>query len=690
MSDLVRVDVEDGIAVVRIDNPPVNALSREVRDGLHEAVVTAGADESAEAILVVCEGRTYIAGADIREFDKPIQGKSLLDVQVVIESTSKPVISSIHGTALGGGLEIAMCCHYRVAVATARFGQPEVKLGVLPGAGGTQRLPRLVGVERALEMMVSGHMVNADFALEHGLIDEIVDEVFEGGRAFARKVVDEGWPLAQVRNLDDKIEAAKQDPRLFDRFRQSIARKTRGFEAPEVIVQCVEDAVSRPFDEALLIERERFSKLLAGEQSVAQRHYFFAERAAGKVPDVFPDTPKIPINRVGMIGAGTMGGGIAMNFLNRGIPVTIVETGQEALDRGLGVMRDNYERTAKRGRINAQQVEERMGMLVPTLALEDMADCDLIIEAVFENMNLKQEIFSKLDGIAKAGAILATNTSALDVDAIAAMTGRPEMVVGTHFFSPANIMRLLEVVQGDHTSREVMATIMAMAKHIGKVAVVSRVCPGFIGNRMLFRRSIQADRMVLAGPMPEDIDRVNYEFGMPMGPFAMADLAGLDIHWDGEVAEGRSFRERLCAIGRRGQKTGAGYYNYDAQTRASSIEPEVKKMILELSETLGITRREFSEEEILQRSIYPIINEGAKILEEAISSRPGDIDVVWVCGYGWPVYRGGPMFYADSIGLPVILDALMRFEQEDEDDFWRPAAILEELVAEGKGFSDLG
>ena len=690
MTDLVRMDVNDGIAVVRIDNPPVNALSCGVRDGLHETVSRADADAGVAAILIACEGRTYIAGADIREFGKPMQGRSLLDVQTVIEGASKPVISSIHGTALGGGLETAMCCHYRVAVAAARFGQPEVKLGVPPGAGGTQRLPRLVGVERALEMMVSGRMVGADFALEHGLIDEIVDDVFEGGHAFARRVVDEGRPLARVRDLQEKIEEAKRDPELFDRFRQSIARKTRGFEAPEAIVKCVEDAVAKPFDEAIRLEGERFTELLSGEQSIAQRHYFFAERAAGKVPDIARDTAQIPISKVGVIGAGTMGGGISMNFLNKGVPVMIVDAGQEALDRGLGVVRKNYERTAKRGRISAAQVEERMGLLESTLALEDLSDCDLIIEAVFENMELKLEVFTKLDGIAKDGAILATNTSALDVDEIAAVTKRPEMVVGTHFFSPANIMRLLEVVRAKHTSKEVLATVMSLAKRISKVAVVSRVCPGFIGNRMLFQRGIQVDRMVLDGPSPMDIDRVNYEFGLPMGPFAMADLAGLDIHWDGEEKEGRSFREQLCAMGRRGQKTGAGYYNYDPQTRARSADPEVDKMLLELSESLGRTRREFSDDEILQRSIYPVINEGAKILEEGISSRSGDIDVVWVCGFGWPVYRGGPMFYADSIGLATVLDGLKRFEQQDEDDFWSPAALLEQLVADDKGFADLG
>ena len=690
MSDLVRMQVEDGIAVVRIDNPPVNALSRGVRDALHASVSAADADDTAAAILIVCEGRTYIAGADIREFGKPIEGISLFDVQLVIEGASKPVISSIHGTALGGGLETAMCCHYRVAVASARFGQPEVHLGLIPGAGGTQRLPRLVGVERALEMMVSGRMVGADFALEHGLIDEIVDDVVEGGLAFTRKVIEAGGELPLVRDLDHRLEDARQDPELFDRFRKSIARKTRGFDAPEAVVRCVEDAVSKPFDEALRIERERFDELMYGDKSAAQRHYFFAERAASKIPDIPKDTPKIPINKVGIIGAGTMGGGISMNFLNTGTPVTIVEAGQEALDRGLGVVRSNYERSAKRGRMTAEQVDERMGLLAPTLSLDDVADCDLVIEAVFENMDLKLEVFTKLDGIVKDGAILATNTSALDVDEIAAVTGRPEMVVGLHFFSPANVMRLLEVVRAGQTSKEVMATVMALAKKIRKVAVVSGVCPGFIGNRMLFQRSAQVDRMVLEGPMPWDIDRVNYEFGMPMGPFAMADLAGLDIHWDGEAAEGKTLRDRLCEMGRRGQKTGAGYYKYDPETRGGSPDPEVEKLLLELAETTGATRREFSDEEILQRSIYPMINEGAKILEEGISSRSSDIDVAWVCGYGWPVYRGGPMFYADAIGLPTLLDGLKRFEQQDEDDFWHPSALLEQLVADGKGFADLG
>ena len=670
MTDMVRTDVDDGIAVIRVDNPPVNALSRGVRDGLHEAVLRADADQAADAILILCEGRTYFAGADIKEFGRPTEGVPLSQMLAVIEGVSKPVVSSIHGTALGGGLETALCCHYRVAIATARFGLPEVKLGILPGAGGTQRLPRVVGVEKALEMMVSGRMVGADFALQNGLIDKIVDNVFEGGLAFAKQVVGEGRPLLKVRDLEDKIEEARKDPELFERFRRSIARKTRGFEAPAAIIQCVQDAISEPFDEGIRAERKRFDTLLNSEQSAAQRHYFFAERQAGKVPDVSKDTPKISINKVGIVGAGTMGGGIAMNFLNQGIPVTIIETGQDALDRGLGVVRKNYDRTAKRGRITPEQVDERMDLLTPTLSLERLADCDLVIEAVFENKELKKEIFTKLDGIAKAGAILATNTSALDVNEIAAVTQRPEMVLGTHFFSPANIMRLLEVVRAERTSKKVVASVMALAKQIGKVAVVSGVCHGFIGNRMLFQRSAQVDRMILAGPLPEDVDRVNFEFGMPMGPFAMADLAGLDLRWEGTPTGGQTVRDRLCAMGRRGQKTGAGYYNYDPETRASSAEPDVEKLILEISETMGRTRRDFRDQEILQRSLYPMINEGAKILAEGISSRPSDIDVVWVCGYGWPVYRGGPMFYADTIGLPTVLEGLKQFEQQDEDDFW--------------------
>ncbi len=689
ITEMVDLEIRDGVAVVRIDNPPVNALSRGVRDGLFGAITQADADEAAVAILIICEGRTYIAGADIKEFGKPQEGTSLFIVQEVIEGASKPVISTIHGTALGGGLEVALTCHYRVAVASAKFGLPEVHLGILPGAGGTQRLPRVVGVEPAMEMMVSGKPVNAKFALANGLIDEIVDDLFEGGMAFAKKVVAEGGPLVKVRDNNEKLEEAKQDAELFDRFRKKIARKTRGFDSPEAIIQCVEDTLTKSFDEGILAERERFMKLITGAKSEAQRYYFFSERLANKIPDVPKDTPTIPIKKVGMIGAGTMGGGISMNFISRGIPVTIVEHKQEALDRGLAVVRKNYMRGVKSGRTTEEKVDEMMSLFTPSLNLEDLADCDLIIEAVFELMDIKKEVFTKLDEIAKGGAILATNSSALDVNEIASVTKRPEWVLGTHFFSPANIMRLLEVVRADKTSKTVLATIMGLSKFLGKVPVVSGVCPGFIGNRMLFQRGYQTNKLILDGAMPWDVDRVVYDFGLPMGPFAMSDLAGLDIGWDPRTSKGETIRDRLCEMDRRGQKTGAGFYNYDPETRAKSPDKDVEDLILEFSEKQGIVRREFSDEEILQRCTYSMINEGAKILDEGMSQRPSDIDVVWVNGYGWPTYRGGPMHYADTIGLENILATLKQFQEQEQDDFWQPSPLIERLVADGKGFKDM-
>jgi 3-hydroxyacyl-CoA dehydrogenase len=689
ITDMVDLEMRDGVAVVSVDNPPVNALSAGVRTGLFEAVGKADTDDAVEAILIICKGRTYIAGADIREFGKPPEGTPLPEVHAAIEGASKPVISAIHGTALGGGLETALCCHFRVAVPSAQFGLPEVKLGLLPGAGGTQRLPRVVGVQKALEMMTSGDPVGSDFALACGLIDEIVTDLLEDGLVFAKKVVAEGRPLVKVRDADEKIEAARKDPELFSKFRKSIARKTRGFKAPEAIVQCVEDAVSKTFEEGIQGEQKRFMDLVTGPQSAAQRYYFFAERQANKIPDLSKDRETIPVQTVGVIGAGTMGGGISMNFLNVGIPVIIVEATQEMLDRGLAVVRKNYNRSVSSGRITGEEVEARLARLTPTLNLEEIADCDLVIEAVFEDMDLKKEVFAKLDSFMKKGAILASNTSYLDINEIAAVTNRPEMVIGQHFFSPANVMRLLEVVRGEKTSDAVLATTMDLAKKIGKVAVVSGVCHGFIGNRMLAQRGVQAEKMIFEGPMPWDVDDVLYDFGFPMGPFAMKDLAGLDIGWDKSKSKGGTVRDRLCEMDRRGQKTGAGFYNYDPQTRAKSPEPMVEDLIKEFSEKMGKTRREFSREEILQRCIYPMINEGAKILEEGISYRPGDIDVVWVNGYGWPVYRGGPMYYADSIGLEKVMAGLKAFQEKDGDDFWEPALLIKKLVAEGKGFKDM-
>jgi 3-hydroxyacyl-CoA dehydrogenase len=690
ITELVDLSLHGEVAVLRVDNPPVNALSRGVRDGLLEGVKRADADPNVRGILIYCSGNTYIAGADIREFGKRPEGASLQGVHDAIESASKPVVSAIHGTALGGGLETALACHYRVAVSSARFGLPEVKLGILPGAGGTQRLPRVVGVQKALEMMTSGEQVDSRFALDHGLIDGLVDDLLQGGLEFTQRVIAEKRPLKKVRDQNDKLAAARADPSVFARMRASLARSARGFEAPEAIVQCVEAAVQlADFDAGLAAERERFIKLLTGPQSAAQRGYFFAERQASKLPDVPADTAKLPIAKVGVLGAGTMGGGIAMNFLNAGIPVRIVEVNPQALERGVATIRKNYERSAQKGKLSAAELDARMALLTPSLDMNDFADCDLIIEAVFESMPLKKEIFGKLDLIARPGAILASNTSALDLNEIASATRRPGSVIGLHFFSPANVMKLLEVVRGAATDKSVLATAMALAKRIGKIAVVSGVCPGFIGNRMLFQRGEQARRMIFEGPMPWDVDRVLYDFGFPMGPFAMSDLAGLDIGWDASKSKGESLRDRLCELGRKGQKAGAGYYNYDPATREKSPEPRVEALILELSEKQGKQRRAFSDEEILERLLYPMINEGAKILEEGIAYRASDIDVVWVNGYGFPVYRGGPMYLADQIGLAKVVARLEQFRAQDGDEFWRPAALLQKLAAEGKRFAEV-
>jgi 3-hydroxyacyl-CoA dehydrogenase len=689
INSVTDLSIEDGIAVVTLNSPPVNALSVAVRDGIYEGIGQALDNDAVQAVVLICAGKTFIAGADIAEFDKPRSGLTLPQVQQVIEDAGKPVIAAIHGTALGGGLEVALVCHYRVAVPSAKCGLPEVNIGLLPGAGGTQRLPRIVGVEKALEMVTSGVHVRAKDALAMGLVDELVpeDALRAGAIAFARKVVAEGRPLRKVRDLNEKVEAARGKPELFAEFRRANARKFLGFLAPEANIRCIEAAVALPFDEGLAFEHTLFDELMQGGQSAAQRYYFFASRKAWNVPDVPADTPTIPVNTVGIIGAGTMGGGIAMNFLNAGIPVTIVETKQEALDRGLRTVRGNYENTAAKGRISIDDVEKRMALLKGSLALEDLAQCDLVIEAIFENMEVKKEVFGKLDRIVKEGAILASNTSALDLNEIAGATGRPEAVIGLHFFSPANVMKLLEVVRGAQTSKPVIATCMQLARRIGKVAALVGVCPGFVGNRILAQRQREAGKLVLEGAMPWDVDRVLVDFGLPMGPFAMSDLAGLDLGWTREKSTGSTLREILCEMDRRGQKTGAGFYDYDDKRRA---QPSlvVEKIVCDFAASKGITPRVVSEQEILERCIYPMINEGAKILEEGIAIRASDIDVVWVNGYGWPVYRGGPMFYGDSIGLDKVLAKMQDFQVRLGDDF-KPAKLLVDLVAQGKSFRDL-
>jgi 3-hydroxyacyl-CoA dehydrogenase len=676
---------QDGdIAIVTLNSPPVNALSANVRDGLFEGFKAAIADDSVKAIVLICAGRTFIAGADISEFGGASKGASLFDVQNMMENSPKAVIAAIHGTALGGGLEVALTAHYRVAVPSAKCGLPEVNLGLLPGAGGTQRLPRIVGAEKALEMMTSGAHVPAKECLAMGLVDSMAEEgkLLEGAVAFARKVLDEKMPLKKVRDRD--VAGGSAD--VFANFRKANARKFRGFDAPEANIKCVEASLL-PFEEGLKVERTLFMELMTGPQSAAQRYVFFAERAANKIPDVPDDTEILPVKKVGVIGAGTMGGGIAMNFLNAGLPVTIVETKQEALDRGLGVIRKNYENTAAKGRLTLEAVETRMGLLSGSLELSDLADCDLIIEAVFENMDIKKDVFGKLDKIAKPGAILATNTSFLNVDEIAAATSRPESVIGLHFFSPANVMRLLEIVRGDKTSKPVIATSMKLGKTIGKVAVLVGVCNGFVGNRMLAMRQRQAQQLVAEGAMPWDVDRVLYDFGFPMGPFAMSDLAGLDIGWNKDASKGETIRDVLCEMDRRGQKTGAGYYDYD-EKRNAKPSAVTEQIIRDFAAKSGVNARDIDDAEILERTILPMINEGAKILEEGKAIRASDVDTVWVNGYGWPVYRGGPMHYADSLGLAKVVERLKAYEAQ-HGDFFKPSALLEKLAAEGKGFKDL-
>ena len=682
VNDVTTIEKDGNISIITLNSPPVNALSAPVREGLHKGITEARNDGEIEAIVIICEGRTFIAGADISEFGQEPKGPSLFEVQEFIEDSNKPVIAAIHGTALGGGLEVALTCHYRIAVPSAKCGLPEVNLGLLPGAGGTQRLPRVVGVEKALQMVTSGQHVPAKQCLEMGLVDEIANEdgLREDSINFAKKIVSENRPLVKISEMNDKVEAARGNENIFTDFRTSIARRARGFLAPEYNIQCIEAAVNNSFDEGIKIERKLFMELVTGTQSAAQRYAFFAQRQVAKIPDIEPDTEIKPFSSIGVIGAGTMGGGISMNFANVGIPVTIIEQSQENLDKGLGIIRKNYENTANKGRITFEDVEKRTDLIKGSTDINDLSNCDLIIEAVFENMDLKKDIFKTLDNIAKKGAILATNTSALDVNEIAAQTSRPEDVIGLHFFSPANVMRLLEIVRGEKTSKSVVATSMKMAKSIGKVAAVVGVCPGFVGNRILAQRQREANKLILEGAMPWEVDDALFDFGFPMGPFAMSDLAGLDIGWDEDLSTGDTLRDKLCEAGRLGQKTGKGFYIYD-EKRNKSPDTEVEKLIIEFSEKHQIKRREISKEEILERCLYPMINEGFKILEEGMAIRASDIDIVWINGYGWPMYEGGPMFYGQLIGYDKVLKWHKEMEEKFGSDF-SPSPYLEKVVNE--------
>lgn len=697
MSEVVTYSREGSVGVIAVNYPPVNALSHAVRSGLVAALEQGQKDSETKVLLLVCEGRTFIAGADIREFGKPMQEPSLPVVVEQFENSGKPLVAAIHGTALGGGLETALGCHYRVALSSAKVGLPEVKLGLLPGAGGTQRLPRLAGAQKALEMITSGEFVGAKDALAFGIVDAVDDgtDVKAAGLAYAKQIADEDKPVRRVRDLTDKI-AADKDSDIFEQFRATLQKKARGQFSPFKCVDAIEAAFNLPFPEGVKRERELFMECMDSPQRGGLIHSFFAEREVSKVKGLSKDTPVRDVKSVGIIGAGTMGGGIAMNFANVGIPVTIVEMKQEALDKGLGIIRKNYESSAKKGRITQQQVEDRMALVTGSLNYDDFNDVDLVIEAVFENMAVKKEIFGKLDGVCKPGAILASNTSTLDIDEIASATKRPEDVVGMHFFSPANVMRLLENVRGSKTSDEVKATVMTVAKKIKKVGVLVGNCHGFVGNRMLHKRGAEAMALVNEGATPQQVDKVLTDLGYPMGQFAMSDLAGIDVGYRireelrnaGEnVAP--SWMDKLAEQNRFGQKTMAGVYKYEEGSRKPIPDPEVERIIEDFRKEQGIDSREITDQEILERCMYVMVNEAAKILEEGIADRALDIDVVWIYGYGFPAYRGGPMFWADQIGLDSILAAVEKYHGDVGGAQWEPAPLLKQLVADGKTFGDL-
>jgi 3-hydroxyacyl-CoA dehydrogenase len=698
MTQLVHYERLGRIAVITVDNPPVNALSQAVRAGILENVRRANTEEGVALIIIICAGRTFIAGADISEFGKPPRDPGLALVLREIMNSAKITVAAIHGAALGGGLETALACHYRCALASAKMGLPEVNLGILPGAGGTQRLPRLAGVDAALEMILSGKPVGAARALELGIIDKLVEGDLQAAAiAYGEELLAQG---AKPRRVDDiRMDASALPVNFFADIRQKTARERRGFFAPLKIVDAVEGAVTLPIEEGLRRERELFMECIVTPQSEAQRHAFFAERQVAHIPGITKDTPLRPVRRVGIVGAGTMGGGIAMNFANAGIPVTVVESKPEALARGLQVILQNYRASAEKGRISLAEAERCINLISGSLDYGDLKDADLVIEAVFENMDVKKQVFAGLDDICKPGAILATNTSTLDVDEIAASTRRPQDVIGLHFFSPANVMRLLEIVRGAKTADDVLATAVGMAKTINKIGVVSGVCYGFIGNRMLEGYLREASMMLLEGATPQQVDKALYDFGMAMGPFAMIDMAGVDVSYlvraerrkTGQLPDDPLYclvADRLYELGRYGQKTSKGFYFYKPGSRAGEADPEVQNLIHDEAAKHGVAQKSFSDAEIVARCLMPMINEGAKILEEGIALRPGDIDVVWMSGYGFPVYRGGPMFYADTLGPRQVYEKILEFGCDYGPLHWAPATLLARLAAEGKTFAE--
>ncbi len=686
---LASLDLDGNIGVIRIDNPPVNALNNALRAELVAIFEDARQNAAIEGLVLTCAGRTFIAGADISEFGQPPQRPTTIDVITAIEQMGKLVVAALFGTPMGGGFEVALGCHFRVAAPGTRVALPEIKLGLMPGAGGTQRLPRLAGMEKALAMILSGDPIDAKDALACGLVDEVADgDVTAAAVAFSRRVLAEKRPLTLARDRDEKLAALKRDPSQFEALAAKAPRRVGGPVAPGRALQALRDAIELPVDAALERERTSFLELVASEESRAQRHIFFAEREAAKVPDL-RDVKAPDVKRAAVIGAGTMGSGIAMCLANAGIPVTIIENAQEALARGLATMEKNYQASAARGGLAKEDIARRLALVHPATDLAAVADADIIVEAVFEDMGVKHEVFSALDRLAKPGAVLATNTSYLDVNAIAATTGRADAVVGMHFFSPANVMRLLEVVRGAKTSPQALATAVSIGRKIGKAPVVVGVCHGFVGNRMHRIRSVETERILLEGALPREIDAAMTGFGFAMGPLAVSDLAGLDIGWRMRKAEGFSapIADQLCEMGRFGQKTGRGFYLYEPGSRTPRPDPNVEELIVATATKLGVERRSFVPKDIVERLLFPMINEGARILDEGIAQRAGDIDVIWVYGYGFPNWRGGPMHYANTLGLDYVSDRLKQFAAQAGDARHEPAPLLTKLAAGGKGFA---
>ncbi|MEO6725110.1 MAG: 3-hydroxyacyl-CoA dehydrogenase NAD-binding domain-containing protein [Blastocatellia bacterium] len=701
MSELVSLTKDGEIGVITVNNPPVNALSPGVPEGIAAAIAEVTKDDSIKGAVMIGSGQTFIAGADIKEFGKITSGQrregiNFLDVIKSIEDCPKPTVAAIHGTAFGGGLEVAMGFHYRVAIASAQVGQPEVKLGIIPGAAGTQRLPRLAGIAKAVQMCADGNPIPAKEALAVGIVDRIVDgDLLTGAIAFLREKIASGEQPSKTRERNEKLGDAATNAPIFEAARAQAKKTGRGLMAPLAAIDAVEAATRLSFDEGVARERELFNQCLFSDQSKAMIHVFFGEREVQKIPGIGKDTQQIEIKKAAIIGAGTMGGGIAMNYANAGIPVILKETTQEALDRGVAIIRKNYQNSVNKGRFPQEVMDKRMALITPQLSYDGFEEADIITEAVFEGMALKKEVFGELDKIAKPGAILASNTSTLDVDEIASATSRPEWVIGHHYFSPANVMRLLEIVRGQATSKEVIATSMNLAKKLKKVGVLVGNCYGFVGNRMLHQYGREAQFLVEEGAKPQDVDGALYKFGFAMGPLAVGDLAGLDVGWrirkEFKHLEKAGIRrplvaDLLCEMGRYGQKTGAGWYKYD-ENRKPQPDPEVERLIAEVTTEANIPRHAVTDEEIVERTQYALINEGAKILEEGIALRAVDIDIVYISGYGYPVWRGGPMWYADTVGLQKVYDRVCQF-YEEHGEVWTPAPLLKQLAEDGKTFAE--